>query len=129
MKTLILFGSLVFLFLSCSQSREISKSSEIHLQENQDSTEYEITIIDNRFDTWYILNYSKAKDHTNEYYWNKNTIAAANWDDYFRNGKYLNVVDSFIDYKPNIDYGIEVNRKLFWYFKFVQEYYDIPLYY
>lgn len=129
MKAFYFFGILSVLAFSCAQNKEVAKTSALRMEENQDSTEYKLIIIDNNFDLWYKTNYSPAKDHTNEYYWNKNIVAAGRWDEYYRNGKYDQVVDSFLDYKPHIDYGIEVNRKLFWYFKFVQEYYNIPLYY
>lgn len=38
------------------------------------------------------------------------------------------IIESYIDYRPNIDYGIEVNRKLFWYFKYVKSKYGINLF-
>jgi len=52
----------------------------------------------------------------------------ANWNDYYRTGKHSQVIDSNINYQPNLDYGIEVNRKLYWYFKYVQEEYKIRLF-
>jgi hypothetical protein len=38
------------------------------------------------------------------------------------------VIDSWINYQPQIDYGIDVNRKLYWYFRFVEDYYGIRLF-
>lgn len=94
---------------------------------NQDSTEYEILIIDPDFDRWYLLNYSPAKDHSQEYYRGKNHVAVINWNNYYRAGRYGRVIESLIDYQPTIDYGMEVDRKLYWYFTYVVSTYKIRL--
>ena len=129
MKPVIFISVLSLLIWACSPVKNISKTSATVTQNSQDSTEYELIITDIHFDSWYQLNYSEAKDRTDDYYHSKNLIAVYNWNDYYRRGKYINVIDSYINYEPQIDYGMELNRKLFWYFKFVEEYYGIELYY
>lgn len=128
MRTLFFIELLFMVTFMCAQNKEATIKTEVQLEQNQDSTEYELIISDNNFDTWYLLNYSEAKDHSNEYYRNKNIIASISWDEYYRNGKYEGVVDSYLNYQPQIDYGIELNRKLFWYFKFVEEVHHVPLF-
>jgi hypothetical protein len=86
-----------------------------------DSTDYEITIIDSQFDTWYLLHYSPVKDYSNEYYRNRNQIGVSNWNDYFDKGQYQRIIENHIFYNSSVDYGIEVNRKLYWYFKYTEE--------
>ena len=93
-----------------------------------DSTEYEITIIDNEFDLWYQLNYSPAKDYSNEYYRSKNQIGVINWNDYYNRNRHSRVIENYLYYDSSVDYGLEVNRKLFWYFKFIEENYRIRLF-
>jgi hypothetical protein len=121
-------GIIALLIWACSPVKEASKTSATVTHDSLDSTGYELLIIDPHFDQWYLINYAPEKDHSNDYYRNKNLIAVANWNDYYRTGKYGGVIDSYIDYWPGIDYGIEVNRKLFWYFKFIKEYYGIHLF-
>ena len=128
MKLNLFFGIMALLVWACSPAREASKTSATLIKNSKDSTEYDILIIDTHFDQWYLLNYNPAKDYSNEYYRSKNMIAVINWNDYYRSGKYSRVIDSYIDYQSSIDYGIEVNRKLFWYFKFVIETYKISLF-
>ena len=113
---------------ACSTNKNATATSAKLARDMQDSTEYEVIIYDIHFDNWYLLNYSEAKDHSDAYYHSKNMVAASRWDDYYRSGKFINIVDSFINYQPQTDYGIEVNRKLFWYFTFVEEYYKIHLF-
>ena len=128
MKLGFFIGILAVLVWACTPVKEVSKTSAKLTQDSIDSTEYDILIIDFQFDQWYLINYSPAKDHSNDYYRTKNLIAVANWNDYYRTDRYSRIIDSYIDYWPNIDYGIEVNRKLFWYFKYIKENYRIRLF-
>ncbi len=128
MKAIFFIGTVALLMWACSPVREASKTSANLVHSSKDSTEYEIMIIDNTFDQWYLMNYSPARDNTNEYYRSMNLVAVAYWNDYYRNGRHTQVIDSEIDYHPEIDYGIEVNRKLYWYFKFLTTNYGIRLF-
>lgn len=128
MKPGFFIGLTVLLLGSCSSVKHTSKTSAALEQTGKDSTEYEIRIIDNNFDQWYNLNYSPAVDHTNEYYRAKNLIGVTNWNDFYTSGKYRNFIDFLIDYRPDVDYGMEVNRKLYWYFRFIVSTYKIPLF-
>lgn len=120
MKSSLYIGITALLIMACSSVKEGSKTARLS-QSDQDSTQYELIIIDIGFDNWYLLNYSPAKDYSNEYYRSRNMVAVINWNNYYRDAKYTRVIDSYIDYQPNIDYGIEVNRKLFWYFRYIVE--------
>ncbi len=114
-------------FLSVNCIFKKAGSSDKHAIIITDSTEYEITIIDPEFDTWYLLNFSQAKDRTNEYYRGKNQVGAINWNDYYNKGRYHRIVENYLYYNNSIDYGIEVNRKLYWYFKYTEEKFRIRL--
>jgi len=128
MKSNILIGLIALVAWACSPVKEVSKTSAKLTQDSQDSTQYEIQIIDPYFDQWYQINYIPAKDHSNEYYRSKNQEAVVYWNEYYRSGKYSRVVDCSIDFQPNIDYGMEVNRKLYYYFKYVQDKYKVKLF-
>jgi hypothetical protein len=126
LKNLLIPILIVMLIWSCKTSQQTSKSlaGKVLII---DSTEYEITIIDPEFDTWYLMNYSPAKDRSIDFYKMQNRIGVSNWNDYYRRAKYHRVIEDQIYYDYSIDYGIEVNRKLYWYFKFVEEDYQIRL--
>jgi hypothetical protein len=128
MKNLIIPMLFLLLAWSCSPSQKTGLSGK-HTSIVIDSTEYEITIIDNEFDLWYQLNYSLAKDHSNEYYRSKNQTGVINWNDYYNRHKHNRVIENYLYYDNSIDYGIDVNRKLFWYFKFIEDEYRIKLFY
>jgi len=128
MKVIFFTGTMALLIWACSPVKEATKTSANLVHSSQDSADYEILIIDNTFDQWYLMNYSPARDNSNDYYRSMNLIAVANWNDYYRNGRYTQVIDSEINYHPETDYGIEVNRKLYWYFKFLTTNYGIRLF-
>jgi hypothetical protein len=92
-----------------------------------DSLEYELVITDPDFDLWYLMNFSSSKDYSNEFYRGKNQFAVSSWNEYFRRGKYSRIIENHIFYDNSVDYGIEVNRKLYWYFKYTEEKFRIRL--
>ena len=126
MKKILVPLFILLLAWSCSPSKKTGSANR-QSSIKSDSTEYEITIIDPEFDTWYLLNYSPAKEYGNEYYRNWNQIGVGNWNDYFMEGKYSRIIENHIFYQYSIDYGIEVNRKLYWYFKFIEDNFKIRL--
>ncbi len=126
MKKLIFPLFVLLIVWSCSLSQKTG-SSDKQLSIKSDSTEYEITITDPEFDHWYLLNFSPAKDYSNEYYRCKNQVAVSNWNNYFTRNRYHSVIENYIYYDYCVDYGIEVNRKLYWYFKYVEDSFKIRL--
>ncbi|HOX77537.1 MAG TPA: DUF6146 family protein [Bacteroidales bacterium] len=115
-KAVILFITVI----TAAACTSVKNAGSIDL-DTSDSTVYEITIIDNQFDNWYLMNFSPAGDRSNEYYRSMNNLAVSNWNQYYNSGRYKRVIDSYIDYWPTVDYGMEVNRKLYWYFKYIEE--------
>ena len=128
MRTRFFIGMIALLILGCSPAKKASKTSATLTQTSQDSTEYEIQIIDPQFDQWYVINYSPVKDHSKEYYRGQNLVSVTNWNNYYNSAKYRRVIDSFIDYRPDVEYGIEVDRKLYWYFRYIESEFKIRLF-
>ncbi len=126
MKKLIIPLFAVLLTCSCSTAK---KTASFHANAGikSDSTEYEITIIDTEFETWYLMNFAESKDYSNEYYRSRNAIGVSNWNNYYSQGKYHRVIENHIFYNFSLDYGIAVNRKLYWYFKYTEQKFRIRL--
>lgn len=119
MKPILLFLITGLLCWSCyPTSPKVSHS--VGLKE-KDTLSYELIIIDPGFETWYDIHFSPAKDRSNEAYHMYNQQAVLNWNYYFTTGKHSQYIDSYINYENQVDYGIELNRKLYWYFKYVEE--------
>ncbi len=95
-----------------------------------DELEYEIIIIENGFDSW--LATQKPM-----WYYSEPTLEIKNyqyvteWNNRVRqpNRYDPNLYEMLIDYDPNIHYGLEVNYKLYMYFKFFEKKYHQKLLY
>lgn len=92
-----------------------------------DSTEYEITIIEPGFDSWLITNARPRWYYSNEYYRNKNTFLVSKWNNRVRETMRQEPYEYLIEYSPGIDYGLEVNYQLYWYFRYIEKEYGIDL--
>ncbi|HOP14842.1 MAG TPA: DUF6146 family protein, partial [Lentimicrobium sp.] len=73
------------------------------------------------------LRFSPSFDRSNDYYRTMNNIGVNNWNDYFMRGRYNRIIGSYINWNPTTDYGIEINRRLYWYFVYYEETFRIRL--
>lgn len=91
--------------------------------------QYEIIIIDIGF-TRYLQTIAKPVGfYSQSYLENKNRIYVTVWNNRVQNPTQYNpnIYENVIDYDPNIDYGYDVNYKLFNYFKFAEQKYRMTL--
>ncbi len=126
MKKMLIFYLLGLALWGCTSPKNTVNTAQAEHKIMIDSSDYDI-IIDPEFDRWYQLYYSPGQDRSNEYYTSKNVFAVSRWNDYYLRGKFRRVIGADINYNPTIDYGLDVNRKLYWYFKYIQETYRVPL--
>lgn len=94
-----------------------------------DSLAYEITIIDPGF-TYFLNAVAQPEGYYSQNYMESRNRAWVNtWNIRARNPMQFNasIYENIIDYQPNIDYGYEVNYKLFNYFLFAQQKYKMSL--
>ncbi len=94
-----------------------------------DSLEYEIIIFDIGFNLYLNTIARPMGYYSQKFLENKNDIFVTNWNLRAMNPtRYdVSIYGNVIDYDPNIDYGLEVNYKLFNYFLFAQKKYDMRL--
>ena len=121
MKRFLFFVVVLVSFWACTPQTKLTKSPGDGKVVVSDSTEYEISIIDPGFDQWYLINFSPANDRSNDYYRSVIWTGVSNWNQYFQRGRYSRVISSYIYFEPGTDYGIEVNRRLYWYFRYIEE--------
>jgi len=127
----------VYLFLiglifgSCATKNTFSKKKiakkEAPVRIANDSLEYEITIIDIGFNS-YLATAKPMSYYSIDYLEHKNALYVTLWNDRYRSSFRPNIYENEIDYKPNIHYGLEVNYKLYNYFKFVEKKYGEKFY-
>ncbi|MFO8001756.1 MAG: DUF6146 family protein [Marinilabilia sp.] len=135
-----LIKTLVALFLvsglivsSCKTTKKAqAPEQEVELIENDttengDTTEYELIVIDPGFESW-LVTQPPANYHSQQYYeiWNNQYVNE--WNQRYNNpSRYGDFYQTKIQYDPHKDYGLELNYRLYYYFRFIEEEYGIVL--
>jgi len=133
MKHLLYLLTFLVLLISCSSTQSTQSSqtkTNTDLPEGavriaNDELEYEIIIIDIGFEN-YLITAKPMSYYSETYLESKNKFYVSTWNYRASNlTKYdSKIYENIIDYDYNIHYGLEVNYKLYNYFKFVEERYN-----
>lgn len=134
MKTLksLIFLSLITLVLwNCSSVPLTSKTAEEEkpVVIANDSLEYEIIIFDPGFNL-FLNSIAKPEGYYSQSYMEiRNKFWVITWNTRAQNPSQYDtsIYENIIDYQSNINYGYEVNYKLFNYFLFAQQKYRMTL--
>jgi hypothetical protein len=126
MKKIFYYLVTVFFIVGCSSTTKTTKidtqipDGAVRISNNE--LEYEIIIIDPGFETYLLTIAKPANFYSQSYYEIKNKFYVTEWNNRARNplGFNPNIYENVIDFDFNIDYGLDVNYKLFNYFKFVE---------
>ncbi|WP_066218580.1 DUF6146 family protein [Formosa haliotis] len=137
MKALVYIFIIAICFVGCHSTKPkvASGTSEVNLTENDtvrienDSLEYEIIIIEPGFNYWLASTARPEGYYTQQFLESRNYVMVVEWNNRVINpGRYdPNLYELTIDYRPNIDYGYEVNYKLYNYFIYFQIKYNQKL--
>jgi len=135
MRNIIYIFALVSLFIfSCgTQNKAAIAANETEkeppVRVANDSIEYEVIIIDPGFTAYLNSIALPMSFYSQDFMETRNRIYIREWNNRARNPTRFNslIYENIIDYQPQIDYGLEVNYKLFWYFQFAQTKYRMRL--
>jgi len=124
-QSMIIFFSL-WLIWGCAGKQAIS-IREVPGKEASDSVEYELIVFDSGFESWFISRAKPVNYHSQSYYeqWNRQYVQA--WNYHNMGSRYAQLIDGIINYEPDVDYGPEINHKLFYYFMYVENELKIPV--
>lgn len=119
--TLILFGFLLTLNAQSDTLRFEPATEE------SDSVEYELIVLDPGYDSYLIMQPPKEY-YSKQYYemWNFRYVTEWNYR-HMQPLQYGDIYETYIDYRPEIDYGLELNYKLFYYFRFFEKENNVDL--
>lgn len=107
----------------CQKQESVKKIDGVE----SDSTTYDVLISDLGFDTWLLTHRTQATERSVSFYKYEATNAVLKWNSYFNSSRYVSVIDNYIYFNTNEDYGEEVYGKLYWYFRYVDELYGLDL--
>ncbi|MBM1106902.1 hypothetical protein JQC67_12190 [Aurantibacter crassamenti] len=136
---LLMTTALVIFVISCGTTKKAENLPDISDEEKavfsqtvgdtiqiaNEETEYEIIIIEPGFNSW-LLSIAKPEGYYSQSYLeNRNQIYVTNWNQRVLQPQQYNsrLYELQIDYSPHIDYGYEVNYKLYNYFIYFQRKY------
>lgn len=120
MKRLFYLLMVVSFLAACSGPKGMVKIEPNGNETQEDSVEYELIVSDPGFETWYLLQNSPARYRSQEYYenWNQQYVSA--WNYLATQPRKRSFFEPIIGYEPGVDYGFELNHKLFYYFQYVE---------
>ncbi|GLU45076.1 DUF6146 family protein [Allomuricauda sp. NBRC 101325] len=130
-------GILLILLTSCATPKEtvnvsadekalFNSDNEEPVEISNEETEYEIIIIEPGFYTWLNSIARPEGYYSQSYLENRNAVMVINWNQRVLDPIRFNpnLYEMQINYDPNIDYGYEVNYKLYNYFIYFQRKYN-----
>lgn len=119
----------IFIY-SCGSSNKTTVKKQTSKEEavviSNDSLEYEIIIMDIGFSSYLTTIAKPDWYYSQKYYETKNNFYVTEWNIRANDPlKYGGFFETRIDYSPHVDYGLDVNYKLYNYFKFCEHKYRI----
>lgn len=136
MKNLVLILLLIFALTACNSSYDSASKTEnekaVSIEDGDtvriadEESEYEIIIIEPGFNNWLLGRARPPGYYSQQFLENRNMLYVNAWNNRVLEPQTFDPRLYFqqIDYNPNIDYGYEVNYKLYYYFIYFQLTYD-----
>jgi hypothetical protein len=126
MRQLVPLIVFALLLAACAVKRPVAIQEKEH-QDESDSVEYELIVFDSGFESWFLTRAKPVNWHEQSWYesWNRQYVQA--WNSHNLGSRYKQLIDGYINYEPDIDYGPEINHKLFYYFMYVEHELKIPI--
>src|SRR5690606_32665406 len=103
-------------------NKDIPKGENIVIN-GQDDEEYELTIIDSGFQSWFASYAKPINYYSNSYYESQNRRYVTAWNELYQRTGGAGPFGNYVDYRFTEDYGLELNYELFWYFKYIESMY------
>ncbi|WP_420322459.1 DUF6146 family protein [Flagellimonas sp.] len=112
--------------ISSDEQAVFNSNDEEKVEIKDEKTEYEIIIIEPGFFTWLQSIARPEGYYSQSFLENRNRLLVISWNQRVLQPQRFNpnLYELQIDYDPNIDYGYEVNYKLYNYFIYFQRKYN-----
>lgn len=122
----LFFIVLVTLLAACASQQSV-QIEEHKIGNENDSTAYELVVLEPGFESWFITYSKPVWFHSQDYYkgWNQQYVNA--WNYHALGLRYSQLLEGQINYDSYEDYGLKINHKLFYYFQYVVHVLKIPI--
>ena len=114
----------VFLMVFAAVLQNYAQGDTLRFEQPEDvsdSVEYELIVMDPGYEA-FLLTQPHMEYHSQRYYEMWNSRYVMEWN--FRHGQplaYGDIYETYIDYRDDIDYGLELNYRLYYYFRFFEQ--------
>jgi hypothetical protein len=85
-----------------------------------DSLEYRLIVFDPGFEAW-LASKPLKNFYSKEYYEQKNRLYVSEWNYRYTTSRNNGLYETYIYYNSKTDYGLDLNYKLYYYFKYFEE--------
>lgn len=130
MKKLLCMALVGFLLFQCKTPQPTIPQTDSKVAIAKDSIAYDVIVTDIGYDLYLNTIAKPMNFYSQDYYEQKNRLYVPIWNSRVRTSsrKWSHVFEREIEYDFTIDYGLEVNYKLYNYFKFIEYTYKIKLF-
>jgi len=119
----LLFGLVII--WSCSSNKPLVQIEDV--SKEQDSIEYTVIVNEAGFESWFVTNRKPIWFYEEDYYKHFNQLYTNEWNHRVRSIEYDIPYDELINYSGTLNYGKEVEHKMYWYFQFMMDKYNFKL--
>ncbi|MFY9154009.1 MAG: DUF6146 family protein [Prolixibacteraceae bacterium] len=123
LKTVLLAFLISAISTTCQLHKQLAKVTAPEIAP-EDSTEYELIVLEPGFDSWYLLKPGAELDRGLEYYRYWNNQYVQEWNNSSGISRHFGTP---INYDPNENYPVEIEHKLYYYFLYVEDVLKIPI--
>ncbi len=123
----VLFSIFLFVVNAQGQAKTQRMAEDSVAIVESDTTTYELIVFDIGFENWMHTHSKPVWYHENDFYRTNNLIYVSNWNTRVINNMHRPPFEYEIEYNAHTDYGVELNWKLFWYFKYLEHKLGITL--
>ena len=124
---LIILVGILGIAIACDSTKDIASTDKPKLESDtihiaNDKIEYEVTIIDAGFQSWFNTNARPRNFYSQSYLESRNRVWVLEWNRRAMNPYQFNpnLYELQINYDSNIDYGYEVNYMIYNYLVYFQ---------
>lgn len=128
MKKIFFWIGIIILIAACSSQKNVVQGPQVEREETaEDSVEYDLITFDTQFETWYAMHDSPAFYRSKQFYesWNMQYVSA--WNNNANDPRKNRFFETIVGYNPTVDYGFDLNHKLFYYFQYVENVLNISI--
>ena len=125
MKNILFLAIFSILIFACTVKKDIVRiDGPIQLD---DSVQYELIISEPGYDSWMATNSKPEWYHEKAYYRNWNNTYTIEFNSRVRQTNSGHPFVEIINYDPQVDYGLDIDYRLYWYFKYIEHKYNTRL--